>query len=215
MIPSPHPCRHHGERGTRKCDSPEFPADADPELPGQRIIIPAMVPARKTQEVSSHMRGGHSGKGSAVEGCREHSLIKQANSSAEPRQPAHHGGPLDRCHPSGSDGKLDRQGPQYHVDNIVQQKLTAFGTEVEWCSPARTPNPTKMKAAVSHACCLGKKAERKKSPASRQHPAGRRNLPAPDNQLRKEDALVCRARSRALCGILADFLSGPRDRSFG
>src|ERR1700761_639059 len=68
------------------------------------------------------MRRGHPSKGSAVEGCREHSLIKQAYSSAEPCQPAHHGRPLDRRHAAASDGKLDRQGSQHHVDNIVQEE---------------------------------------------------------------------------------------------
>jgi hypothetical protein len=30
------PSRHHGERYA-KCDGPEFAADADPEMPGQRV----------------------------------------------------------------------------------------------------------------------------------------------------------------------------------
>src|SRR5580700_10020356 len=60
-----------------------------------------------------------------------------------------------------------------------------------------------MKPEASHAWCLGKSAERKKSPTSRQHPAGRRDLPAPDSQRLIEDALVCCARSIACCAILA------------
>src|SRR3984957_18165597 len=123
MIPSRQPSRHHGERGTRKCDGPEFAADADPEMPGQRVDDAGDGPGQEDpRNTRQDMRRGHPNKGSAVEGCREHSLIKQAYSSAEPCEPAHHGRPLDSRHPAASDGKLDRQGSQHHVDNIVQEE---------------------------------------------------------------------------------------------
>src|SRR6202046_5765854 len=68
------------------------------------------------------MRRAHPNKASSVGGGREQSLIKQAYSAAEPGQPAHHGRPLYSPHPAASDGKLDRQGSQHHVDNIVQEE---------------------------------------------------------------------------------------------
>jgi hypothetical protein len=79
--PSLQPSRHHGERGTRKCDGPEFAADADPEMPGQRVDDAGDGRGQEDPgNTRQDMRRGHPNEGSAVEGCREHSLIKQAYS---------------------------------------------------------------------------------------------------------------------------------------